>query len=120
MQDRQLFNKIEKYQSFAPGQTIFQQGEPGDQMYLVAEGRVNILLDGQIIETVEAGGILGELALIDDKPRSATAVAHNSCRLAPIDQAHFLSLIQNTPLFAIQVLRVMADRLRRTNLQIQG
>ena len=120
MQDRHLFNKIEKYQSFAPGQTIFQEGEPGDQMYLVAEGRVDILLDGQLLDTVEPGGILGELALIDNKPRSAAAVARTACRLAPIDQSHFLSLIQHTPLFAIQVLRVMADRLRRANRQIQN
>lgn len=120
MQDHNLFNKIEKYQSFAPGQTIFQRGEAGDQMYLVAEGQVDILLDGQLLETVEPGGILGELALIDQKPRSATAIAHTACRLAPIDQTHFLSLIRHTPLFAIQVLRVMAERLRRANLQIQG
>jgi CRP-like cAMP-binding protein len=120
MQDSNLFNKIEKYQSFAPGQTIFQQGEPGTQMYLVAEGRVGILLGEQLLETVEPGGILGELALIDKKPRSATAIAHTACRLAPIDQPHFLSLIQYNPLFAIQVMRVMADRLRRANLQIQG
>ncbi len=120
MQDCNLFNKIENYQAFTPGQTIFQQGEPGDHMYLVAEGRVDIVLDGQILETVEAGGILGELALIDKKPRSATAIAHTSCRLTPIDQAHFLALIQNTPLFAIQVMRVMADRLRRANRQVQG
>jgi CRP-like cAMP-binding protein len=120
MQDRSLFNKIEKYQSFAPGQTIFQQGEPGDRMYLVAEGRVDILLDEKILETVEPGGILGELALIDNKPRSAKAIAQTACQLAPIDQAHFLSLIQHTPLFAIQVMRVMADRLRRANQQLQG
>jgi CRP/FNR family transcriptional regulator, cyclic AMP receptor protein len=120
MQDRTLFNAIEKYQSFAPGQTIFQEGEPGDRMYLIAEGQVDILLGGQLLETVESGGILGELALIDNKPRSAMAVARTPCRLAPIDQPHFLSLIQRTPLFAIQVMRVMADRLRRANRQIQS
>lgn len=120
MQDRNLFNKIEKYQSFAPGQIIFQEGEPGNHMYLVAEGQVDILLGEQLLETVEPGGILGELALIDKKPRSATAIAQTACQLAPIDQAHFLSLIQHAPLFAIQVLRVMADRLRRTNRQIQN
>lgn len=120
MQDRTLFNAIEKYQSFAPGQTIFQEGESGDRMYLIAEGRVDILLGGQLLETVESGSILGELALIDNKPRSATAIARTTCRLAPIDQPHFLSLIQHTPLFAIQVMRVMADRLRRANRQIQS
>ena len=73
------------------------------------------MVDDQVLETVETGGILGELAQIDDKPRSARAVAHTDCVLAPVTRQHFLTLVQHTPLFALQVMRVMAERLRRAN-----
>lgn len=115
MQHRDPSHQIEKYQSFTQGEIIFREGELGDCLYIVAEGQVDIVADGQILETVEAGGILGELALIDDKPRSARAVAHTDCVLTPITRQHFLNLVQRTPLFALQVMRVMAERLRRAN-----
>ena len=108
--------QCEEYQSFTPGQTVFWEGEPGDRMYIVAEGQVDIMAGGRILETVQTGGILGELALIDDKPRSARAVARTDCVLAPITRQHFLALVQRTPLFALQVMRVMAERLRRANI----
>ncbi|HEU5100134.1 MAG TPA: Crp/Fnr family transcriptional regulator [Roseiflexaceae bacterium] len=59
------------------------------------------------------GGIVGEMALIDDRPRSATAVAATDCRLVPIDERRFTFLVQQTPMFALAVMRVMAERLRR-------
>ena len=113
MFNQEPLNQVETYQSFTPGQTILQEGEPGDRLYIVAEGQVDIIADGQLLETVPPGGILGELALIDDKPRSASAVARTDCVLAPITRQHFLTLIQHTPLFALQVMRTMAERLRR-------
>lgn len=114
MQDQNLFNRIQEYQSFASGQTIFREGEPGNNLYIVAEGQVDIRVGDRLLETVHPGGIVGEIALIDDKPRSATAIARTDCLLAPVNQEHFLALIQRTPRFALQVMRVMADRLRRT------
>ena len=82
-------------------------------MYGVLEGQVEIVLNGKVVETVEEGGIFGELAVIDTHIRSATAVAKTACRLAAIDQKRFTYLIQQTPYFAIQVMQVMADRLKR-------
>lgn len=118
MPNQDLLNRIEEYQPFHPGQTIFREGETGDRMYIVAEGQVELVMDGRLLETVEPGGILGELALIDDQPRSATAVARTACLLAPISRPHFLALTQHTPLFALQVMRVMANRLRHTTRQL--
>ena len=117
MQKQDPPNQSEEYQSFSQGQTIFRKGEPGDWLYIVVEGRVDIVIDSQLLETVEPGGILGELALIDDKPRSAMAVARTDCVLAPISRQHFLTLVQRTPSFALQVMRVMAERLRRANIR---
>jgi len=114
MQSKDFFSQIEHYQPFAPGQAIFREGEPGDSLYIVAEGQVDIVLGERILETVGPGGILGELALIDDKPRSASAIARTECLLAPVNREHFLALVQRTPLFALQVMRAIANRLRRT------
>ncbi len=118
MQNQDPLNQSEQYQSFSQGQIIFREGDPGDQLYIVAEGQVDIMTDGQLLETVNPGGILGEMALIDDKPRSATAVARTDCVLTPIGRRHFLTLVERTPLFALQVMRVMAERLRRTNSRL--
>jgi CRP-like cAMP-binding protein len=118
MQNQDPPNQFETYQSFPQGETIFREGEPGDRMYIVAEGQVDILTEGQLLETVNAGGILGEMALIDDKPRSATAIARVDCVLTPISRQHFLTLVERTPLFALRVMRVMAERLRRTNTRL--
>lgn len=111
------FNKTEEHQAFSAGQTIFLEGEAGDVLYIVAEGQVEILISGQLLETLGPGDILGEMALIENQPRSATAVARTNCLLTPVTRQHFLALIQRTPLFAIQVMRVLAHRLRRTNQQ---
>jgi CRP-like cAMP-binding protein len=118
MQDQDIFSKIEKYQSFTLGQVIFREGEPGKHLYIVAEGQVDIVLGDRILETAGPGGIVGEIAMIDDKPRSATAIARTDCLLAPVSRDHFLVLVQRTPLFALQVMRVMAERLRRTTSQL--
>ena len=105
----------EEYQSFNKGQIIFKEGDPGDQLYIVAQGQVDILFQGQLLETVEPGGILGEMALIDDAPRSAMVIARSDCVLTRISRQHFLTLVQRTPAFALQVMRIMAQRLRRAN-----
>jgi CRP-like cAMP-binding protein len=111
------FNKIETHQTVPAGQTIFREGDPGDVMYIVVEGQVEILIDNQLLETLGPGDILGEMALIEDRARSATARARADCVLTAVSRQHFLTLIQRTPMFAIQVMRVLAQRLRQTNRQ---
>ena len=108
-----LFRHATDAQSYAAGQTIFQEGQPGDFMYVVQEGEIKIFYQGQEIDAAGPGGIIGEMALIDDRPRSATAVAATDCKLVAIDERRFAFLVQQTPLFALTVMRVMADRLRR-------
>ena len=96
-----------------PGKIIFAQGDPGDVMYVVLEGQAQIMIDGKLVETVRPGGILGEMALIDAAPRSATAIAKTQCVLVPTDEKRFADLIQRRPEFALHVMRVLANRLRR-------
>jgi CRP-like cAMP-binding protein len=99
----------------AKGDVIFEQGQPGDKMYVVQGGSVELRTGERLLETVGVGGVLGELALLDQAPRSATAVAAEESRLVPIDQEHFMLLVKKVPGFAIEVMRIMAARLRRVN-----
>jgi CRP-like cAMP-binding protein len=101
--------------TFSAGQTIFTEGEPGDTMYVVQEGEVDILIGDTKLETAGPGGVLGEMALINAAYRSASAVAKTDCKLVPIDETRFKVIVHSTPFFAIQVMRVMADRLRHMN-----
>jgi CRP-like cAMP-binding protein len=98
---------------FAAGQTLFGEGDPGDVMYVVQEGEVDIIIQGRLVETVGPGGVVGELALIDGSYRSGSAIAKTDCKLVALDETRFKVFVHNTPFFAIQVMRVMADRLRR-------
>ncbi len=109
----ELFRNSTDTQNYAAGEVIFHKGDPGSQMYAVQDGTVEIRVGDRVIQTHGPGDIFGEMALIDSQPRSATAVAATDCRLVPIDERRFMFLVQQTPFFAIQVMRVMADRLRR-------
>ncbi len=108
-----LFKHVDDIQTFAAGTTIFSEGdEPFGLMYVVQEGEVNILVNGERIDTIGPGACLGEIGMVDSKPRSATAVATAECRLVPIDQKRFNFLVQQTPHFALQVMQTIAERLR--------
>ncbi len=100
---------------FAAGDLIFSSGDSADAMYVVIDGDVDIRLNDISIDIAHSGEIVGEMALIDQNPRSASVVALTAARLARINRRRFLYLIQNTPTFALDVMTVMAARLRRTN-----
>jgi CRP/FNR family transcriptional regulator, cyclic AMP receptor protein len=75
--------------------------------------RISIVYyNGNLEDTIGPGTTLGELGLIDGGTRTATAIAKTDCRLVPIDEAHFNFLVQNTPNFALQIMRLMAGRIR--------
>jgi CRP-like cAMP-binding protein len=113
MNTLELFRNTREFQSYPAGHTVFSAGELGNTMYVVKEGEVDIIINGTIIETVGSGGIVGELALIDTQPRSATVITKTDCQLVPIDEKRFTFLVQQTPYFSLYVMRVLADRLRK-------
>ena len=102
------------------GKIIFREGDPGDAVYVVLDGLVELRVNGQLVETVEPGGVLGEMALIEQAPRVATATARTACDLQPISEARFMSMIQQTPHFALQIMKVIASRLRAMNERLTG
>ena len=97
------------------GSTIFRQGDPRSYMYVVNEGEVEIRLGDRVLEVVGPGGIFGEMAMVDGEPRTASAIAATDCKLVPIDQRRFQFLVQQTPYFAIEVMRVLVGRIRRAD-----
>jgi CRP/FNR family cyclic AMP-dependent transcriptional regulator len=109
-----LFRDCET-REFAPGETIFRTGEEGKQMFVVLEGEVDILVGPTVAETVTSGGIFGEMALIDRHERSAGAVSRTHSKVVPVDQRRFQYLVTEMPFFALQVMSIMAMRLRHGN-----
>ncbi len=111
-----LFRHASDTRSLSAGEYLFRQGEAADLMYILVEGEVDILLEDTIVDTVGPETVLGEMAMIDAKPRSASARAKTTCRVVPIDQKRFQFLIQQTPYFAIEVMRILAHRLQKMNI----
>jgi CRP/FNR family transcriptional regulator, cyclic AMP receptor protein len=109
----EIFRTAENTLRFEAGAVIFAEGDPGDQMYVVREGTVMLSSGERQLEEVGPGGIFGELALIDSSPRSATATAATACDLVALNERAFLFHVSQTPFFALNVMRVLAERLRR-------
>jgi CRP/FNR family transcriptional regulator, cyclic AMP receptor protein len=109
-----LFRQTSERTEYPDGQVIFRTGDPGDVMYVVLSGAVEMWHGEQLLALVGPNEPFGELALIDDGPRSATAIVRGTCTLAVIDQKRFLYMVQETPQFALTVMRVLAERLRAT------
>ena len=100
------------------GETIFREFDMGAEMYVVIEGNVELSIDDRVIEVLGPGEPFGEMALIDQAPRVATAVAKTPVKLAVISEKRFLFMIQCMPEFALQIMKVMADRLRKMNARV--
>jgi CRP-like cAMP-binding protein len=118
-------NLIEHFQNarnvicIPAGEAIFHEGERGTVMYLLMDGMADLTVGGRLVELAIAGSLLGEMALIDDAERSATATARTDCRLIAIDARRFDLLIRESPTFGRQVMKVMAERLRRMNERLR-
>jgi CRP-like cAMP-binding protein len=115
MTEINIFKNSRDAVSVASGELLFREGDQGDDMFAVVEGEIELIRDGTVVETVGAGGILGELALIDPAPRSAGARVRTAARVVRIDKRQFTFLVHEHPTFALQVMTVMAERLRKTN-----
>lgn len=95
------------------GEPVFFEHQTGDEMYAVLSGRIDVVTYGKVLEQVGPGGIVGEMALIDDGPRSAAALAAEPSEVAIVSRDLFQTLVREEPAFALHVMGVLAARLRR-------
>ena len=120
---KKLFQSAGKEEEFAAGQKIFEEAEKASKggvfslksatrMYYVSQGEVQLSIGGKMLDTVKAGEILGEMAVISERPRSATATAKAACRVYGLTASEVQQALAHTPEFALMLMSVMFDRIR--------
>jgi CRP/FNR family transcriptional regulator, cyclic AMP receptor protein len=117
--DIHLFDKADNLEFYSAGTTIFKAGDLRKYMYVVVDGEVDLYVNNVLVETVERCGIFGEMALIEQDVRQASAIARTDCKVALIDENRFNFMIEKTPFFALKVMRILVKRLRNMNARIQ-
>ncbi len=117
------FAEVAREREYPKNSVILFEDDPGDALYIVSSGQVKVVLIGEdgrevILSVLGDGDFFGEMALIDDEPRSASARARGDCRVFPIDEARFQLLVKETPFFALQMMKTLARRLRKMDALI--
>jgi len=110
---------------FRQGETIFHEGDPGQALYVVARGRIRIYIqneEGQETSVILYGpaALFGELAVIDERPRSANASAMEDTILYTLDRAHFREHLKQLPQLALNFMQTLADRVRYNTTQMES
>ena len=107
---------------FSKGQELFHQGDTGDAAYVIIKGSADVLVDapeGQIsVAKVERNAFVGDIAILCDVPRTATVKALSDLETLKILKEQFLELIAGFPGIAVEIMRVLADRLSKTTAEL--
>jgi serine/threonine protein phosphatase PrpC len=115
---------VARGRQFQAGQTVINEGETGDELFVIFRGKVEVRKGGMAIATLRAGGHFGEMGLVDQAPRSATVVAIEETSAISIDRENLLKLMRRDPLLAVKLLwsfvQVLSTRLRNTNEALTG
>lgn len=114
-----LLKPSDKVEFRKAGEIIFEMGQPGNVMYVIKSGQASVRVGDRIFDTLGKGSTLGEMAILDGSPRSATAVADTDCEIVAIDKPRLLDMVQHEPLVAIEMTKSMVRRLRSMNYQAQ-
>ncbi len=107
-----LFLNAQRTLEVPAGGVVFREGDEGEEMYGIVDGTLELRSGGRVLRTLGPDDVFGEMALVDRTPRTATAVALSDCVIAAINRRRFMFLVQETPMFALQVMSAMASRLR--------
>ena len=100
---------------FNEGAKIMGEGRPGTSMYVVLEGDIAIAIGKRIVEKLSTGGVFGEMALVDQRPRTASAVARSDCALLSINRDALINLVKSDPAIGMAMMRAVAGRVRYMN-----
>ena len=115
-----LFSRERDVITLTSGETLFRKGDVAQYGYVLLDGRLRIGEGNALLQQVSPGAMVGEMALVDRGPRSATITAVTDCTLARFDEKRFLFLVQQTPSFSLNVIRLISHRLRRMNERAGG
>ena len=96
----------------AAGGNVFVKGDPGDCMYILQSGTIDMVIGDTVIETIGPNEALGFMSMIDEMPRSSTARAREACELSLIDARTFRFMVDEVPNFATYIMGVLARRIR--------
>ena len=121
MADDPLFQRFGR--AFPRGTVLFREGEPGREMFVVHQGRVTIAMRAgeveKILTTLGPGEFLGEMAILNNRPRTATATCAEDCKLLVIDARTFEAMIRSSAEIAVRLIKKLADRLAEADAQIE-
>jgi CRP-like cAMP-binding protein len=111
-----LFRNDPRLVEVRAGTPVFVEGDSTGLMYVLTVGKARILIGGQEVERLHPGNFAGEMSLVEHRPHSSTVEAVTDCEFAVVDEKRFNYLVAETPGFAIEIMRVLAHRLRNTHL----
>jgi CRP/FNR family transcriptional regulator, cyclic AMP receptor protein len=115
---KSVFLNARVQRTLEPGQAVFTQGDAGTEMFGIVSGAIELTRGGQPVARIGEGATFGELAIVTNTPRNLTAVAVEPTVIAVIDERTFLFLVHETPMFAMQVMRSMAELIQRLDEQL--
>jgi CRP/FNR family cyclic AMP-dependent transcriptional regulator len=111
--DMRLFaRKAGTSMSYPAGSVIFSKGDPGECMYVVQSGVIEMIIGDRVVEVCGANEAIGFMSVIDDAPRSSTARVKETSEVSVIDRRKFRFMIDEVPNFALYVMGAMARRIR--------
>jgi len=109
-----LFHNATDTEVFPAGATVFVEGEDGHVMYAIKRGGVSVQVNGKEVDRLGEDEVFGEMAILDHKTRSATVVTTTETELIKIGEAEFCILVRQNPYFALQLMRLLSNRLRNS------
>lgn len=108
-----VFQRQPDPKTYTADAIIFHDGDTADLMYGILDGEVDVIVHGKTVETLHAGQVFGIGALVGAATRTYTAKAKTNCKLAFLDERRFLFAVQETPVFALEVMKSYSERLRQ-------
>ena len=102
------------------GTVLVDQGQTGHEAFVVVDGQVTVKRNGRKIATLGEGAIVGELALLDHGPRTASVVCATDCTLFVLDQRHFRTVLEKHPSISLKLLGTLAERIRDFDRKYYG
>ena len=113
----ELFKDDPNYFEVKSGKALYREDDPADVMYVLVEGMADLSKDGFLFEELSPGKIVGEMSVIDGSPHFGTVTAKTDCKFVLVDKKHFNFLVDETPGFAVEVMRVLVQRLKNCDLR---